>query len=155
MLDVVRYSPNGKLLAVGTRSGIYLYDAQTMTLTRYIDTAERINSLAFSPDGSLLASGPMSMSNAEVTLRSIETGEVQRRFQVNTNIVDDIAFSPDGTLIAANSANDVQIWKVSDGRPIKTLKGGQYDTVESVAFSPDGTLIAGLAVVRCIQVVKP
>ena len=84
----------------------------------------------------------MSMSNAEVTLRSIETGEVQRRFQVNTNIVDDIAFSPDGTLIAANSANDVQIWKVSDGRPIKTLKGGQYDTVESVAFSPDGTLIA-------------
>ena len=43
--DVVRYSPNGKLLAVGTRSGIYLYDAQTMTLTRYIDTAERINSL--------------------------------------------------------------------------------------------------------------
>jgi predicted nucleic acid-binding Zn ribbon protein len=51
------YSPDGKLLAVATTIGIYLYDANTLDEVRFIDTGTWVYSVAFSPDGSLLASG--------------------------------------------------------------------------------------------------
>ncbi|MFC1718635.1 hypothetical protein ACFL6S_33595 [Candidatus Poribacteria bacterium] len=44
----------GKILAVATSSGIYLYDLFTHAEIRFLETGAWMNSSAFSPDGELL-----------------------------------------------------------------------------------------------------
>ncbi len=58
--------------------------------------------------------------------------------------VADLAFSPDGSLLAvASSANEVFLYRVSDGALALTLTGHSA-RVTSVAFSPDGQrLVSG------------
>src|SRR5919109_3940561 len=51
-----RYSPDGKLLAVATMRGIYIYDAQTLFEKKYIPTDDSVNCVAFAPDGKTIAS---------------------------------------------------------------------------------------------------
>jgi hypothetical protein len=50
----VGYSPDGRLLAVGTAAGIWLYDAQSMAELRFIETERAANTLIFAPDGQSL-----------------------------------------------------------------------------------------------------
>jgi WD40 repeat protein len=51
-------------------------------------------------------------------------------------------FSPDGATLASGSDDDtVRLWRVSDGRLLRTLEG-HTSSVESVAFSPDGETLA-------------
>ncbi len=52
----VAWSPDGRLLAVASSLGIYLYDAQTLEEVRFIETDSWVASVAFSPDGQTLAS---------------------------------------------------------------------------------------------------
>lgn len=56
------WSPNGTRLAVGGSIGIWLYDARTGAQTRLITGHSfRVNAVAFSPDGTSLASGGYSI----------------------------------------------------------------------------------------------
>lgn len=48
------YSPGGKILAVGTTAGIWLYDAETFELLRFIQTDSEILTMAFVPDSTTL-----------------------------------------------------------------------------------------------------
>lgn len=53
----VAYSPDGRLLAVASSLGVYLYDAETLEEVRFIECDAWVYSVAFSPDGATLASG--------------------------------------------------------------------------------------------------
>ena len=53
----VAFSPDGRLLAVASSLGIYLYDVQTLEEVHFIETNAWVVSVAFSPDGAVLASG--------------------------------------------------------------------------------------------------
>jgi WD40 repeat protein len=53
----VAFAPDGKLLAVASGIGIYLYDAADLSEVRFIATDTALFSVAFAPDGRLLASG--------------------------------------------------------------------------------------------------
>jgi WD40 repeat protein len=53
----VQFSPDGKLLAVATSIGVYLYDAITHDEVAFLETNAYMTSVFFSPDGNLLASG--------------------------------------------------------------------------------------------------
>ncbi len=56
--DNIAYSPDGTRLAVASRIGIWIYDAQTyQELSLLTGRINRVNSVAFSPDGQTLASG--------------------------------------------------------------------------------------------------
>jgi len=49
--------------------------------------------------------------------------------------------SPGGQILASESYDGtVQLWQVTDGKLLRTLKG-HTDNVTSVAFSPDGVLL--------------
>ena len=54
----VSYSPDGRCLAVGSRTGIWLYDAATAREAALLPLAEDIHSLAFSPGSSCSPARP-------------------------------------------------------------------------------------------------
>ena len=100
---------------------------------------DHITSVAFSPDGTLLASGAMSKhpeSDATVVLWDVETRENIATLDGHTIGPPSVAFSPDGTL-ASGTFDGVKLWDVGTRKRIGTLRGGGL-----VVFSRDGTLLA-------------
>ena len=106
------------------------------TLTGHSDW---VRSVAFSPDGQLLASGS---DDNTIKLWQPGTGNQIRTLTGHSNWVISVAFSPDGQLLASGSWDKtIKLWQPSTGEEICTLTG-HSDSVDSVAFSPDGQLLA-------------
>jgi hypothetical protein len=138
-VNQVVFSPDGRLLAVASSLGIYLYDAETLAEIRFIETDAWVLSVAFSPDGRLLASGS---GDQTVKLWDVETGQEVRTLSGHTDNVLSVAFSPDGRLLASGSDDQtMKLWDVETGQEVRTLSG-HTGRVWSVAFSPDGRLLA-------------
>ncbi|KAJ5816310.1 NACHT and WD40 domain protein [Penicillium robsamsonii] len=98
-----------------------------------------VQSVAFSPNGQLLASGSLDKT---LRLWDTATGALQQTLEGHTDWVESVAFSPDGRLLASSS-NDktICLWDTAIGALQQTLKG-HTDSVQSVTFSPDGQLLA-------------
>jgi WD40 repeat protein len=101
------------------------------------DLMEDGRSVAFSPDGKLLASG---MSSQKIRLWRLPECKLHATLTGHTHMVDSVAFSPDGRLLASCGA-DIMLWSLPDGKLAKKLEVGGMGG-RSVAFSPDGTLLA-------------
>ncbi len=98
--------------------------------------------VAFSPDGSLIASAGTLLEVGQVLIWDRATGKVRHRLLGHTNIIEGLGFSPDGKRIATASWDKtVKIWDTATGNLIRTLIG-HTEYVRSVAFSPDGRRLA-------------
>jgi len=97
-----------------------------------------IFSVAFSPDGKLLASGGADWT---VFIWDVEKKEILKRIKEHEGSIYSVTFSPDGKLLASGSADHtIRIWEVETG---KLLKVFEYESrISSIAFSPDGRFLA-------------
>jgi len=94
--------------------------------------------MAYSPDGTLLASG----GTIGIWIYDAHTGEELNLFIKHMESVSTIAFSPDNQLLASNgSDNTILLWDIQSGQ-LKTTLTGHLERAKSVAFSPDGKILA-------------
>ena len=146
-IEQITLSPDGKLLAVAGGIGVWLYDAVSLDEIGLLEGhKEGVTSVAFSPDGNLLASGD---GGAAGTIR---IWDVQSKKQVDLlhvpgGTVKSIAFSPDGRVMAATgnlADREVRIWQIREQkwRIRGVLRGHIECGVNAVAFSPDGNMLA-------------
>jgi len=134
------FSPDDTLLAGGGDSGIYLWRVESGEPVSQLpgQTLENV-SLAFSPDGKLLASGS---TDHTVCLWSVASGELCHLLRNHHGTIYALAFSPDGTLLASASGDHrVSLWEVETGRLVHTCVGHQ-SRVFAVDFHPNGKQIA-------------
>jgi WD40 repeat protein/tRNA A-37 threonylcarbamoyl transferase component Bud32 len=96
------------------------------------------NSVAFSPDGRLVAV----TTNTDVELLEASTGKEVRLLRGHTDFVTRAAFSPDSKRLATSSVDrTVKMWDVATGNEVITLRG-HAEPVWTVAFDRDGWLLA-------------
>ncbi len=146
----IAWSPDGRLLALGTSLGVRLYDAHTLEQIAFWPTDYRAFKVTFSSDGNLLAGG---LSNGAVKIWRVSDGKLLRTLQGQFYEVDDMTLSPDGKNVAIGGAKDqfrgmptdcaVDVLRASDGKMVSTLEVGSGQCfISGMAFSPDGSLLA-------------
>ncbi len=130
------FSPDGKTLASGSRDQtVKLWDVATGAELRILKGHSDIYSVAFSPNGKILAVD----DGGTVKLWDLTTGAELRT--IETGSVNSVAFSPDGKILACGSTKGRRLWDVLNGAELVPLKGDSCNVV-SLAFSPDGKTFA-------------
>jgi WD40 repeat protein len=156
--ESLAYSPNGRILAMTDNNIIFLMDTHTYTqvgvLMGEVDRpdnefrSDRIYSIAFSPDGSILASGH---GDTVMTIWDVKTMEERLSFIAHdgeTNntgemaTVTDLAFHPRGEALASASDDmTVKLWDIHTWEEIRVIRG-HTDGVEAIAFDIGGKTLA-------------
>ena len=110
---------------------------QLEPLARLTAFSSGVTSVAFSPDGKLLAAG----AKDAVQLIDVETKILVREVATKSGQVRAVAFSSDGKTLVTGGYQNVSLWNAATGELVKSLKGHR-GYVTGVAFSPNGSRLA-------------
>ena len=162
----VAYSPNGKYLAFGERRKdegelldhqvIQLLDVETGEIAKTLfGHTDVIESLAFHPNGKLLASGTDTgrrrsradlktkqsidqLNEDPIRIWDLETGALFKELGGHVGAVKSLVFYQDGQyLISGSHDKTIKIWDVARGELLSTVTG-HSNVVYSIGVSPDG-----------------
>jgi WD40 repeat protein len=150
-LPSASFSPDGGLIAVSGSWGpaVQLLDPKQRKVIGELERSykDKVTSVAFSPDGKILASTYIGM-DSYVRLWDPGTrkflGELQAD-SVYPPLLQCIAFSPDGETLAAAggmSHGDVLLWNVQTRLRLGDRIDASRTEITSIAFSPDGSTLA-------------
>jgi WD40 repeat protein len=131
------FSPDGRTLLVsGADASIKRFAMDGSALPPIVGQRGVVRRLAYSPDGSQLATG----GSLELRVFNLRTGN-SRVFAGHTAIVWGLAFSPDGAVLASTGWDKtLRLWNFKTGALLRTEP---LSTVGlGVAYSPDGKLLA-------------
>lgn len=105
---------------------------------------DRVTTLAFSPDGALLASGGgVPSREGELAIWKTSDGTLARAIvDAHSDTVYDAAFSPDGTMLASAAADKfAKVFDVQSGKLVKSFEGHTYHVL-GVSWSRTGRTLA-------------
>ncbi|MBY0522247.1 MAG: WD40 repeat domain-containing protein [Gemmataceae bacterium] len=160
----VTFSPDSKLVAVGTDRTVRLCEAvggkERHVLAGYQNGGGMLSSgadlqgmggsLAFSADGKTLAGA----GGFVVRRWNVETGkEIRIAGEGHEDTINSVAISPDGKTVATAGSEGVRLWDVASGKALRQLpepaKGEDPPAADpdepiavAVAYSPNGQWIA-------------
>lgn len=98
-----------------------------------------VNSLSFSPDDKVLASGS---DDKTIKLWSTATEELQQTLEGYLEWISSISFSPDGKILASGAHDHtIRLWDTATEELQQTIKGHSL-SIESISFSPDSKVLA-------------
>lgn len=127
------------LLTTLTFSTIQANTEYPIALLRTTETSQNaLDAIAFSNDGTLLASG--GRDNA-IRIWDVRLGTLVRNIEGHTDWVTSLIFSPDGNRIISGSRdNSVRVFDVTTGA-LLTVITAHDDIVNAVSITPDGRYI--------------
>lgn len=145
----IKFSPDGSRFAVASSIGIWLYDAQTGTeLALLTGHQKRVSAIAFSPDGSTLASGEEGLESRiwHVEPGHAETGELLETIP-GAGRVESLVFSNAGTKLTFALHNwKLREWEKGKGaRKTVPLKRDKKPLEALMELSPDASVLATAA----------
>jgi RNA polymerase sigma factor (sigma-70 family) len=148
--ESIAFAPDGRLVAAGARDGtVRLFNPATgrvvHTLKEHANATFRNRlyrdgrTLAFSPDGRMVASGSWQV----VQLWEVATGQERLAFAAHRGEVMSVAFLADGRRLATGSPDTTAVvWDLSgcvlDGRPPARVTGMELETLWADLFGNDG-----------------
>lgn len=140
VVTALAFSPTGKTIAVTGYHEVLLYDSTTYALqARLIGISERVQSVAFSPDGKKLAAvGGAPGRFGEVQIWNPESEKLLISSPITYDTLYGVSWSPDGKTVAFGCAdNTVRAIDALTGK--QTLQMGTHsDWVLATAFAQDG-----------------
>ena len=152
------FSPDGETVAFTGLGEIRLWNTRTgdeqeiplADLTAGIQNVPRVLALAFSPNGTWLASGT---HQGKIQLWDVATGEPLVVFaeptdQENLGRILALAFSPDGALLAAGIRGNIHLWETDTANKFLSVNTAHQrgpkpfsGAAEPLVFSPDGAVL--------------
>ena len=138
-ISEIQYSSDGAILVVATGIGIWLYDTTTYQEIGLLTAhTSAVKSLAFSPDGHLLAS----VDDAGTLLLWHRSTGAQKVLTRGLKWISNLVFSPDGKTIASGRRDTIRFWDTITGEQKDALTGLPAN-IGDLSFSPDGkTLVS-------------
>ena len=147
------FSPDGTILAAGTSAqylgdgswldAIILWDVATLEEIAVLEGhTNRVASVAFSPDGTVLVSGSWDRT---IRVWDVASKEAVAVLEGRGGLIDAVSFSPDGAILASDDVRGngaVSLWDTAVWQRIATLEAPGHRTVHHVTFSPGGRVLA-------------
>ena len=149
-ISSITFSPDNQLLAWSEYDRIHFWSVKAKTELPSFVSPRCPTSLAFSPNGKLLAAGLTWASSCKydsgtegLIIINVQNGErVNASFGSRT--FNDVTFSPDSKFLVAvpmDSQSDILVWNVETWERVNVLKDAEVP-VDRVAFSSDGDYLA-------------
>jgi WD40 repeat protein len=143
-INIMRFSPNGARLAVGTDVGVWLYDVsngkEKALLTEH---ASEVNALAFSSDSKMLARAGSELPFIQVW--DIDTGNILSTPTLTERIMSIKALTFSGTtLISLDRTGQIEYWNASTGKKLLNLGSELWklNTYKAIAFAEEHNIFA-------------
>lgn len=136
------WSPDSSTLAVAAGEQVRLFAAGSFSETLRLEAGVWQTSLAFSPDGAVLAA---SGRDGQLYAWEVGRGELLAPaypHPAHRKGASKVAISPDG-LTLASTGNDgmAHLWELASGEPVTAMIAGAFAT-PAIAFTPDGAEVA-------------
>jgi WD40 repeat protein/serine/threonine protein kinase len=129
-------------ILIAAAAGFWLWRWKTTAFTferTFSGHDYAVRSVAFSPDGTWLASGS---EDTRVKIWKVSSGELERTLTGHTHWANSVAFSPDGHWLASGSEDKtVKVWDARTGEQVRTLTDHVHG-ITALAFSLDGGTLA-------------
>lgn len=159
LIPSLAYSPDSRVLACDSDSGLSLFDVSTHTRLAFVPEQHHLAlaPIRFSQDGRFLVTSDESTATPRVDFRSPKTGSVAFTIYFGGNVeLIDYALSPDGKRIAVSQTSgqppavfgEVDLWSIARRAKLKTILTvpvGHWITdvfLRPICFTPDGRTLA-------------
>lgn len=156
VITTLAFSPDRSTVAVGGGREVVLLDAATLDVrTRLLDVFDRIEAVAYSADGALLAAtGGTPGLNGKLAIWRASDHALLLEKTLTADVLRGVSWSPDGSLIAVGGAdNVVRAIDTQSGEEV-LYQGAHEDWVLDTVFSTDGSHLVSVGRDRSMKLIK-